>query len=95
MPFDAELVRDPGDERASGPTTTRSAQIVTARLSEPLGVLGPHRMATPERGDSRVARGRVKLGQAGALRETPRKCVLSRTGADDHNLHAGECTSGV
>jgi hypothetical protein len=44
-------------------------------------------MATPERGDSRGAGGRVKLGQAGALRETPRKCVLSRTGADDHNLH--------
>jgi hypothetical protein len=45
-------------------------------------------VAPSERGDSRVARRRVELGQTRALRETPRERMLTRTGADDHNLHA-------
>jgi hypothetical protein len=36
----------------------------------------------------------VELRQAGALRETPRKCVLTRTGADDHNLHRASVLPG-
>jgi hypothetical protein len=36
----------------------------------------------------------MELGEARALRETPRERVLTRTGADDHNLHAASLLPG-
>ena len=44
-------------------------------------------MAAAERGDAGVAGGGVQLRQAGALRESPRERVLTRTRADDEHLH--------
>ena len=78
----------PGDERAFGPDHHQVGLERQRQAQQAVGIVGAHRMAAPDRGDPRVARRRVELGQGGALPDAPGERVLARTGADDHHLHA-------
>ena len=82
-----EHIGEPGDERHLRPDDD---ELDVERTHEPehgLGVVAPHRVALPERGDPGVTRGCVKLGQKRGLDELPGEGVLAATGSDEEDAH--------
>ena len=80
----------PADERRLGADHDEVGSERAGELEQAVAVLGADRMALPEPGDARVARGGVNLFDRRALRELPGKRVLTPAGADDEDSHAAK-----
>src|SRR5581483_6833158 len=84
----AQLVGDARDERRLRPDDDEVDVERASEADEPVAVVGAHRMALRECGDSRVAGRRVQLVEERAPAELPGERVLTSSGADDQHPHA-------
>ena len=85
----------PATSGASGPTTTRSTPSETASAATDGPVQRVDVVQRRDRGDARVARGRVHLGDAGVPGQGAGQGVLAAAGADDEGLHGAQARRRV
>jgi hypothetical protein len=90
----AELVCHACDKRGFRPDDDEVDLVLAAEREQPLAVLGPHRVAVADLGDSRVPRRGVQLVAGLALGQHPRKHMLTAARPHHQNLHAQSVSKG-